>query len=225
AGADPVGRAELGLGPDAVVFWCGQALFKYLPQFDEVFVRIARAVPGCQFVFVRHSVEPVTDTFRRRLAAAFAAAGQDTARHCVFLPRMPMRRFAAAIGTCDIILDSIRWAGLNSTLESLPHDLPIVTMPGALMRGRHTTAILQMMGVTETIAATVDDYVAVAVRLANDPQWRAAISAAMARGRGRVYGDETCVKALEAFLDQVGRGGAGTWSNPQPQRGARLQEE
>jgi predicted O-linked N-acetylglucosamine transferase (SPINDLY family) len=210
AGADPVGRDELGLRPDAVVFWCGQALFKYLPQFDQVFVRIAREVPGCQFVFVRHAVESITDAFRQRLVATFAEVGQDAARHCVFLPRMPMRRFAAAIGACDVILDSIGWSGCNSTLESLPHDLPIVTVPGALMRGRHTMAILQMMGVTGTIAATLDDYVVIAVRLANDPPWRAAVSAAMGEGRGRVYGDAACVEALEAFLDHVGRGAAAT---------------
>ena len=34
-------RDELGLRPDAIVYWCGQSLFKYLPQFDNVFPRIA----------------------------------------------------------------------------------------------------------------------------------------------------------------------------------------
>ncbi len=64
-------------------------------------------------------------------------------------------------------------------MESLPHNLPIVTTPGALMRGRHSAAILQMMGVAETIAATIDDYVSFAVRLANDPAERQALSERM----------------------------------------------
>ena len=34
------------------------------------------------------------------------------------------------------------------------------------MRGRHTAAILRMMSVTDTIAEFIDDYVALAVRLA-----------------------------------------------------------
>src|SRR6185295_18992842 len=40
-----VTRAELGLRPDATAFWCAQSLFKYLPQYDEVFPRIAREAP------------------------------------------------------------------------------------------------------------------------------------------------------------------------------------
>src|SRR5262249_50844727 len=30
-------RSELGLRETAVVYWCGQSLYKYLPQFDQVF--------------------------------------------------------------------------------------------------------------------------------------------------------------------------------------------
>ena len=205
-GRDAVRRADLGLRQDAVVFWCGQALFKYLPQFDRIFPAIARAVGDCQFVFVAHAVAEITGQFRQRLAAAFAADGQDAARHCVFLPRMEMRRFAAAVGRCDIILDSIGWSGCNSTLEGLPHGLPLVTLAGPLMRGRHGAAILRMMGVTETIADTVDDYVAIAIRLATDTPWRSAVAAAVARNADRVYRDDACISALEDFLDRVARG-------------------
>ena len=34
-------RHELGLHADAPMFWCGQSLYKYLPQFDDVYPRIA----------------------------------------------------------------------------------------------------------------------------------------------------------------------------------------
>src|SRR5713101_8704508 len=43
-----VDRAQLGLRTGAVVYWCCQSLPKYLPQFDEVFARIAAEVPDCQ---------------------------------------------------------------------------------------------------------------------------------------------------------------------------------
>ena len=45
-------REAIGLGPDACVYWCGQSLYKYLPQQDQGFGRIARQVPGSQFVFI-----------------------------------------------------------------------------------------------------------------------------------------------------------------------------
>ena len=69
-------------------------------------------------------------------------------------------RFAA--GLSDVFLDSIGWSGCNSALECLTRALPIVTFEGATMRGRHSAAIPRMIGVEDTIATTVDDYVAIA---------------------------------------------------------------
>jgi predicted O-linked N-acetylglucosamine transferase (SPINDLY family) len=106
---------------------------------------------------------------------------------------------------CDVFLDSAGWSGCNSTLESLAHDLPIVTLPGSYMRGRHSAAILQMMGVTETIAATLDDYVALAARLANAPDECQAISRRVADNKHKVYRDRACVTALEDFLERAVR--------------------
>jgi protein O-GlcNAc transferase len=196
-----VTRSGLDLRADATVFWCGQSLYKYLPRYDDAFARIARAVPGCQLVFITHPQgEAATEPFRRRLERVFAAHGLAATDHCVFLPRMMPEEFAAAIGQCDIVLDSIGWSGFNSTIEGLPYDLPIVTMTGSLMRGRHTTAILTMMGVTETITATVDEYVAVAQRLATDTAWRATIKECMKYNKHRVYRDRASIEALQEFL-------------------------
>jgi protein O-GlcNAc transferase len=74
------------------------------------------------------------------------------------------------------------------------------------MRSRHCAAILRMLGVTDTIAASVDDYVAIAVRLARDPAWRTALRARMAASRARVYADPAPIRALEAFLQRVVHG-------------------
>jgi len=58
------------------VYWCGQAIHKFLPQFDQVFRRIAREVGDCQFVFVRFGCgELLNELFRRRLEETFAAFG------------------------------------------------------------------------------------------------------------------------------------------------------
>lgn len=199
-------RQELGLRADAPTFWCGQSLFKYLPQFDDVFPRIAKQAPNSQFAFLHHhNVPRVTKTFQSRLERAFADHGLKASDHCVVLRRLSQSEFVAAMGLCDVFLDSIGWSGCNTALESLPNDLPIVTVPGALMRGRHSAAILQMMGVTETIASTVDEYVAIAARLADAPQERQALSRRIAESKQRVYRDRACITALEDFLDRVAR--------------------
>jgi len=82
---------------------------------------------------------------------------------------------------------------------------PVVTLAGALMRGRHTAAILERMGVTETIANSPNDYVAIAVRLAREPSWRASLQRQIEANRDRVYRDDACIAALETFLNAAVR--------------------
>jgi protein O-GlcNAc transferase len=204
-----VTRAELGLRSTATAYWCAQSLFKYLPQHDEVFPRIAREVADCQFAFIRHSSRAVMEVLLRRLDRAFAAHGLKAGDHCVFLAPMGMAKFSAASAQCDAMLDSLEWSGGNTTLEALAQNLPVVTFEGALMRGRVSAGILRMMGMPETVAATIDDYVALAVRMAKDPAWRSEIKERVARDRGRLYRDRTCIAALENFLARaVGGSGA-----------------
>jgi predicted O-linked N-acetylglucosamine transferase (SPINDLY family) len=202
-----IDRAELGLRPKAVVYWCCQSLPKYLPQFDEVFARIALEVPDCQFTFIEFpGGRGVTETFLARLARTFGAAGLDAAAYCVFLPRLAPDRFVAAIGQCDVVLDSIGWSGCNSILESLVHNLPIVTLAGEMMRGRHTAAILEMMGIRDATARTMDEYVSMAGSLGRSAAKRAELSARIGHQKHRIYRDRDCVGALGDVLDRIVRG-------------------
>jgi len=201
-----IDRAQLGLRSSAVIYWCCQSLPKYLPQFDGVFARIAAEVPDCQFTFIEFGGgRGVTEMFRARLERAFEAVGLNARDHCVFLPRLAPDRFVAAIGQCDVVLDSIGWSGCNSILESLVHNIPIVTFAGELMRGRHTAAILDMMNIRDTTARTIDEYVSIAGFLGRDGARRSELSAEIAEKKHRVYRDRDCIVALEAFLDRAVR--------------------
>jgi protein O-GlcNAc transferase len=201
-----VTREELGIRLSATAFWCTQSLFKYLPQHDEVFPRIAREAGDCQFLFIRYSrAAAVTGLFETRLERAFAAAGMKASDHCVFLDHLDMARFAAASAQCDVMLDSIGWSGGNTTLEAMGQDLPVITYQGPLMRGRVSAGILRMMGMPEAIAETIDDYVALAIRMAKDTSFRASLKARIAKDKDRLYRDPACIAALEDFLNRVVR--------------------
>jgi predicted O-linked N-acetylglucosamine transferase (SPINDLY family) len=205
---ESLSRAEIGLRPGSVAYWCGQNLCKYLPQLDHVFPAIAQAVGDCQFVFVGFPpIDHVVRVFRERMEAAFAAAGLDMLHHCVFLPLLSSGRFVGALAQCDVVLDSIGWSGSNTTLEGLPSKRPVVTLERGPMRARHTAAILRMMGITQTIAGSVEEYVGIAARLAADAEWRATLSRLMGERTELVYRDRTCIDALENFLDAAARAG------------------
>ena len=195
-------RAAFGLRPSAVVYLCIQSLFKYLPQYDAIYPRIAKAVGDCQFVFLKHkSAESLTRIFVNRLRAAFAAQGLDMERYVVMQPALSDAAYHRLNELADVFLDSIGVAGTTTTLEAIEYDLPIVTLPSPFLRGRVSNAILQRMSVTLTIAESVEHYVAVATRLGQDTVWRQKVTAQMARNKQHVYEDMDCVEALEeAFL-------------------------
>jgi predicted O-linked N-acetylglucosamine transferase (SPINDLY family) len=159
-------------------------------------------------VFIRHLGHGVTELFEERLDRAFAAQGLKASDYCVMLDPMSMSRFAAASALCDVMLDSIGWSGGNTTLEALAQDLPVVTFEGDLMRGRVSAGMLRMMGMPETIATSIDDYVALGVRIARDPAWRQQLRSRVMADRARLYRDRTCIIALEAFLERASHGQA-----------------
>ena len=129
----------------------------------------------------------------------------NAADHCVFLPRMDQARFVAAMRQCDIFLDSLEWSGCTTSLECLQHDLPMVTMAGAMMRGRHTAAFLKMMDVIDVIAGSIDDYVSIATRLGQDAAWRADVKRRISANKHRIYRDRACIAGLEHFMERAAR--------------------
>jgi predicted O-linked N-acetylglucosamine transferase (SPINDLY family)/molybdenum cofactor biosynthesis enzyme MoaA len=195
----PVGRltrAGMGFGANEIVYVCCQSLFKYHPRDDAVLVAIAAAVPAARFLFIG---DPAHDPNARRLKSRLLSAGLDE-RRLRFVPPVPAEDFPSLLRAGDVYLDSLGWSGGNTTLEALTCDLPVVTLPGPLMRGRHSAAILTMMGLEDAIAVSSEDYVARAVVLA-DPAARTAMRVEVQARKHRLLGDKTPIRALEAFLE------------------------
>jgi predicted O-linked N-acetylglucosamine transferase (SPINDLY family) len=119
---------------------------------------------------------------------------------------MDMARFAAIGRRADLFLDSLGWSGCNSTLEALGADLPVVTMAGDLMRGRHSAAILTMLGMPELVADTPEAFAALAITLGRDPEARQALRARIARDKHRLYGDQAAVEGLSRYLEDAASG-------------------
>jgi len=202
-------RTDLGLRDGAVVYWCGQSLQKHRPRWDSLYARIARQIGDCQFTFLEAPAAPrLNALFQERMRAAFAAEGLNADRHIVLLPHLEPARFQAALGLADLALDPIGWSGCNSLLEGLAHDLPFVTWPGQTMRSRHGLAILQEMEIEDGVAASADDYVALAVRLGYDRYGRQTLRARIAERQERLYSQTDWIGPLKAFLRQAATGAA-----------------
>jgi predicted O-linked N-acetylglucosamine transferase (SPINDLY family) len=195
-------RSDFGIRQGAVAYLCCQAVHKYLPAYDHVFAAIAARVQDAQFVFLAPNAACGED-LHRRLERAFSAEGLRASAHCVFLPPQLQAGFWNLNRVCDIYLDAMAWSGCNTAMDAIACRLPVVTTPGRLMRGRHSYAILTQIGVTDTIASGVEEYVEIAVRLGRDRGWRAAIVERMASRHASLFSDRRSAAALENWCREV----------------------
>ena len=200
---NPKSRSEFGLDEDRFVYLSSQSLIKYLPQHDDIYPEIATLVPQAQFAFISDSVHGATDYFKNRLFRAFRRHGLDGARFCHFLPKMNHADFLSLNLCADVLLDTMEWSGGHTTLEGLACDLPVVTLPGGLMRGRHSFAMLKMMDLQDTIAKDQPDYIRIAARLARDHEFYHKIREHVVRNKHRVFRDRTVIERLEDFYRTV----------------------
>lgn len=195
-------RADYGLGDKDVIYICCQTPYKYRPVEDDVPARIAEKVPNARFLFIGEPQAPVTAVLRERLAAAFTTRGLDASAHLRFVPPIPAPRFQAFLALGDVYLDSIAWSGGNTTLEAATVGLPMVTLAGPFMRGRHTTGILRRLGLDDGITETVEDYIALAVRMGREQGLRGKFRKRMAAHRDRLFEDPEPLAALADFLER-----------------------
>ena len=197
-------RGELGLPESGTVFMCSQSLPRMLPQFDSLLVRLADEQPQARLVALADPCASITDQYRARLHRAFEQSGLNPERHFIIVDPAD-RRISPAdlLHVCDIVLDAPSWSDFELCAEALSREIPVVTLPGSLMRTRQAYAMLKMLELDELIAADETDYVQIAARLSRDEQFRRRIGSAIALRNSVLFDDAQPVRALEAFLDSI----------------------
>ncbi len=196
-------RARFSLPEHRVLLLCPQSLFKIHPDNDDLLATVLAATPNSTLVLFEGRHPALTDKFMRRLERAFKPYGLAIRERAVVLPGLSHPDYLRVNLNCDAMLDTLHWSGGNTSLDAFACGLPVVTLAGALMRGRQTAGMLGVLGATDLIAANRDDYVRIAVRLATDAGWRNEQRARIASGRDRLFGDRAPIERLQAFLEDV----------------------
>jgi predicted O-linked N-acetylglucosamine transferase (SPINDLY family) len=191
---------EWGIDTDRPILICPGTPFKYQPEFDHVFVDIARNLPSCQMIFFRLMPEEVSTKLRDRLSAVFAASGMNFEQNVRFLPTLKLDQFHALLRRADVMLDTIGFSGYNNAIQAIECSLPIVAREGRYLRGRLATGILRRLGMTELIAATEEDYVRLVVKVARDPSLRDDLRSRIVERREVLFEDMAPIRSLEELL-------------------------
>jgi CRISPR-associated protein Csy1 len=196
-------RHRFGLPDDAFLFLCPQSLFKIHPDNDALFARVLAAAPGARLVLFEGRHPTLTAKYLARLDVALAREGIGRDNRVDLLAQCGHDEYLRINRVCDAMLDTLHWSGGNTSLDALACGLPIVTLPGRFMRGRQSAGMLRLMDLDELVARDVDDYIGIAIRLAQDAAWRAALSSRIMAAHGRVFDDRAAVAALARFLRQA----------------------
>ncbi len=195
----PKDRRYFGLSDDEHLYVCPQNLFKFHPDMDELIAGILRRDARGKVVMIEGRIERWTDLLKRR----WVASAPDIIDRVVFLPRMDSEDYLNLIAVSDVMLDTLHFNGMNSSLDAFAVGTPIVTWPGALQRGRHTQAMYRKMGLTECIAQDAQDYIDQAVRLASDAGHRARIRSEIMRRNSALFEDIQVVREFERFFQET----------------------
>lgn len=189
-----------GVDASLPLLLCPGTPFKYRPEFDHVLIDIAKRLGACQLLFFRSKTVAHGALLEQRLDAAFANAGLDPAQFIRFLPWMAPAAFHALMRRANVFLDTIGFSGFNTAVQAVECGLPIVTREGMFLRGRLASGVLRGIGLAELVVPTLEDYVALAVRLVQDPLYAASIRTRMASQLANITADPQPVTALERLL-------------------------
>ncbi len=197
-------REDFGLPENRIVYISSQSLFKYLPQFDEIYSKVLKEVPDSILVLIEEKHASMTTIFSERLKAAFKKAGVDFETRCKILPRLNHDDFQKIHSLSDVYLDSIPWSSGSSILEVwCTTPIPAVTIPGRFMRERHMYSMLKVMDLDDCIAQTNADYIDIAVKLGKDRDLNKQVRRKIEENRSRLYENKEIVVQLEEFYSNV----------------------
>ncbi len=196
-------QQQLHRPPGSVHAACLQTAEKLSPKHDAVFARLLQTVPNLHLSFTPGLLADGLAQFTERLRRACALPTLDFAARVHIHERLTQPQFAAVAAHQDLILDSFDWSGGVTAFETFWLDKPILTLPGRLMRGRHTYALLKQMQIDELIATDENDYFARALRLATDPTWRDQIVERIKTNKHLLYRDRSVIEAMSNWLGSV----------------------
>ena len=148
-----------------VTLGCFNNPAKITPQAIEVWARILRRLPEARLVLKFKGWND--DGVARRFSEMFVAHGVDPAR-LEFLGYSPHIELLAEYNRIDLALDPLPYCGGLTTCEALWMGVPVITCPMETFASRHSLSHLSNVGLTETIARDLDEYVDLAVSLAGD---------------------------------------------------------
>ena len=150
----------------AITFGCLASQYKITTEVIAAWSRVLRQVPNSS-LFLKNGAlvsagaqQFVHDLFERHHVSPKRVRLEGPSDHYQFLE---------AYGEIDIALDTFPYNGGTTTTEAIWQGVPVVTFYGDRWGSRTSASILQAAALGELVGQGLEDYISLAIRLANSP--------------------------------------------------------
>jgi protein O-GlcNAc transferase len=171
-------RSSLGLPEQGVVFCCFNLSYKIAATMFDVWMRLLKQVHGSVLWLSK-----MTDLAQANLRREAAARGVEPDR-LIFAPFVErIEDHLARQRAADLFLDTLPYNAHSTACDALFAGLPFVTCAGTSFAGRVGGSMLEAAGLPELVTASLEDYEALALKLATAPALLQAIRRKLADNR------------------------------------------
>ena len=171
-------RQSEGLPANGVVFCVFNSTFKISPEIFDVWMRLLGKIEG-SVLWLRGTgavarANMIKEAAKRGISGdrlVFAGRTEQQADH------LARHRLA------NLFLDTLNYNAHTTACDALWAGLPLLTCIGSTFAGRVGASVLNAVGLPELITTSLEDYEALALKLARDPALLAGIKAKLAANR------------------------------------------
>jgi protein O-GlcNAc transferase len=156
-----------------LTFGCLNNFCKITPAVLEVWGRLLQAVPAARLLL---HAQP--GSHRDSLQQLFSRQGVDP-RRLEFVGRVAEAQYFQQYQAIDIALDPFPFPGGTTTCDALWMGVPVISLAGPTPLTRGGLSILSNVGLPELAAHSIDGYIEIAARLADDLPRLAALRASL----------------------------------------------
>jgi predicted O-linked N-acetylglucosamine transferase (SPINDLY family) len=171
-------RRDCGLPEAALVFCCFNNAYKFAPEMFRIWMNLLKATHN-SVLWLTEGSAAVSANLRREAERAGVAP-----ERLIFAPKVPaMADHLARYRQADLFLDTLPYNAHTTAADALWAGLPVVTCLGSAFAGRVAASLLRAAGLPELVTQSLDDYQALALKLAREPALLASFKDRLARNR------------------------------------------
>jgi predicted O-linked N-acetylglucosamine transferase (SPINDLY family) len=179
-GVPTLNRSDLGIAPDAVIYFSAQKGYKLNATNILAQMQIVQQVPNSYLLVKTRMDEHTAHRLYRSLAAQ---AGLDWSQIRFLGEDSNEMTHRANLQIADVVLDTFPYNGATTTLETLWLGIPIVTNVGEQFAARNSYAFMHNVGIKVGIAQSIEEYIDWGVKLGKDQALRQQITETLLKSR------------------------------------------